>query len=173
VNKRKEKGRGCYAPARVSQPPKPGHIGQTLNAREFSYSTCCTLQPLVARQFRGRGFGLESTADVLLTKPSIRTSWASPFYGFCRKNREPTSGLEPLACSLRVIIQALQEVAQVCKSRISKRLSLHRFAPCCTVLRSRWCQSGVTNTLASTFAFVHPTLIGGYRTTQPTSRPWP
>jgi hypothetical protein len=90
------KGRGCYAPARVSQPPKPGHIGQTLNAREFSYSTCCTLQPLVARQFRGRGFGLESTADVLLTKPSIRTSWASPFYGFCRKNREPRSGLEPL-----------------------------------------------------------------------------
>src|SRR5215217_8527836 len=47
-------------------PPKPGHIGQTVNAREFSYSTCCTLQPLVARQFRGRGFGIESTADKAL-----------------------------------------------------------------------------------------------------------
>src|SRR5215218_4360875 len=46
---------------------EPGHISQTLNARIFSYSTCCTLQQLVARQCRG-GFGLESTADVLLTK---------------------------------------------------------------------------------------------------------
>jgi hypothetical protein len=40
-----------------------------------------------------------STADVLLTKPSIRTSCFSRFYGICRKNREPTSGLEPLTCS--------------------------------------------------------------------------
>ena len=45
------------------------------------------------------------------------------------------------------------------------------FAQRCTVLRSQWCQSGVTNTLASTFAFVHPTLIGGYRTTQSMSLP--
>jgi hypothetical protein len=29
-------------------------------------------------------------------------SGAFPFYGFCRKNKEPTSGLEPLTCSLRV-----------------------------------------------------------------------
>jgi hypothetical protein len=28
-------------------------------------------------------------------------SGAFCFYGFCRKNREPTSGLEPLTCSLR------------------------------------------------------------------------
>src|SRR5688572_2301617 len=41
---------------------------------------CYTLQPLVARQCRGRGFGIESTADVLLTKPSTRTSWFSRFY---------------------------------------------------------------------------------------------
>jgi hypothetical protein len=46
-------------------------------------------------------------------------------------------------CSLRVIHQALQGVAQMCKSRISKQLSLLRVALCCTVLRSRWCQSGV------------------------------
>jgi hypothetical protein len=37
---------------------------------------------------------------------------------------EPTSGLEPLTCSLRVIHQALQGVAGGCKSRISKRLPL-------------------------------------------------
>jgi hypothetical protein len=46
---------------------------------------------------------------------------------------------------LRVIIQALQGRAQACKYRISKRLSLLRFAVCCTVLRSQWCQSGVSS----------------------------
>jgi hypothetical protein len=56
---------------------------------------------------------------------------------------EPTSGLEPLTCSLRVIIQVLQEFAGVCKSRISKPVSLLSFAGCCTVLRSRWDQNGI------------------------------
>src|SRR5215208_7738614 len=60
------------------------------------------------------------SADVLLTKPSARTSGASRFYGFCRKIREPTSGLEPLSCSLRVITHALQGFAEGCKCRISK-----------------------------------------------------
>jgi hypothetical protein len=78
--------------------------------------------------------------------------WASPvpsiplIYG---QKREPTSGLEPLACSLRVIGQELQEFAEACKSGISRRFSLLRFALCCTVLRSRWCQSGINGTLAS------------------------
>jgi hypothetical protein len=57
--------------------------------------------------------------------------------------REPTSGLEPLTCSLRVIGHALQEVAQPRRYRISKGFSLPRLAVCCTVLRSRWYQSGV------------------------------
>src|SRR5215211_5219996 len=86
----------------VPHPPKPGHIAQRVNARGFAYATCCTLQLLVARQRRGRSFGIESTADALLTKPSTLTSWFSRFYGFCRKIKEPTSGLEPLTCSLRV-----------------------------------------------------------------------
>jgi hypothetical protein len=59
------------------------------------------------------------------------------------KNREPTSGLEPLYCSVRVIHHALQGVAGVCKRRISKGVSFLRVAARCTVLRSRWCQSGV------------------------------
>ena len=46
-------------------------------------------------------------------------------------------------CSLRVIGPVLLGFAEGCKSRISKRLSLLRVAACCTVLRSRWCQSGV------------------------------
>src|SRR5215217_8956567 len=71
--------------------PKPGHISQMVNARGFAYATCYTLQPLLACGW--------STADVLLTKRPARTSGASRFYGFCRKIREPTSGLEPLTCS--------------------------------------------------------------------------
>src|SRR5215216_7263507 len=46
-------------------------------------------------------------------------------------------------CSLRVITQALQGFAQGCKCRIYMQLSLLRFAECCTVLRSRWYQSGI------------------------------
>ena len=59
------------------------------------------------------------------------------------RKEEPTSGLEPLTCSLRVIHQALQGFARGCKSRISKPLPLLCFAPYCTVLRSRWYQSGI------------------------------
>ena len=44
---------------------------------------------------------------------------------------------------LRVIHQALQGFAGQCKSCIDKLVSFLRFAPCCTVLLSRWCQSGV------------------------------
>jgi hypothetical protein len=50
-------------------------------------------------------------------------------------------------CSLRVIHQALHGCAEACKHRISKRLSLLRVAACCTVLRSRWYQSGINVTL--------------------------
>ena len=42
----------------------------------------------------GRSFGIESTADVLLTKPPTRKSGAFGVYEICRKNKEPTSGLE-------------------------------------------------------------------------------
>jgi hypothetical protein len=45
--------------------------------------------------------------------------------------------------SLRVIGHVLQGAAWDCKSSISRRLSLLRLAPCCTVLRSRWYQSGI------------------------------
>ena len=48
---------------------------------------------------------------------------------------EPTSGLEPLTCSLRVIHHALQGCAGDCKCRISKPVSFLCFAECCTVLR--------------------------------------
>jgi hypothetical protein len=47
-------------------------------------------------------------------------------------------------CSLRVIGHMLQGVAQECKSRISKLLSILSVAACCTVLRSQWYQSGIS-----------------------------
>jgi hypothetical protein len=45
-------------------------------------------------------------------------------------------------CSLRVCGQALQGVAEACKSRIPKGVSFPCLAACCTVLRSRWYQDG-------------------------------
>jgi hypothetical protein len=48
------------------------------------------------RRGHGRGFGINSTADVLLTKSPMFVSETFHFYGICRENREPTSGLEPL-----------------------------------------------------------------------------
>jgi hypothetical protein len=65
------------------------------------------------------------------------------------EKREPTSGLEPLTCSLRVIGQALQEFARSCKCRLFRGVSLLRVAVCCTVLRSRWYQSGINRGIAS------------------------
>jgi hypothetical protein len=59
------------------------------------------------------------------------------------ESREPTSGLEPLSCSLRVIGQALQGCAEGCKLPLSHGVSFPCLALRCTVLRSRWCQSGV------------------------------
>jgi hypothetical protein len=60
---------------------------------------------------------------------------------------ERTRTADPI--SLRVITHALQGVAQVCKSRISKPISFLRLAGCCTVLRSRWYQSGINIALAA------------------------
>ena len=64
------------------------------------------------------------------------------------KSRRADSYRLPLL-QLRVITQALQGFAGGCKSRISKRLSLLWLAACCTVLRSRWYQSGVRSTSIS------------------------
>src|ERR671911_2698707 len=66
---------------------------------------------------------------------------------------EPTSGLEPL--TLAPATSDNSGVAGVCsglQSRISKRLSILRVAACCTVLRSRWYQSGIRSTCPPEFA---------------------
>ena len=61
-------------------------------------------------------------------------------FGLFMGKEEPTSGLEPLTCSLRVSSQALQGCAVGCNPCISKRFSPLWLALCCTVLRSRWYQ---------------------------------
>ncbi len=66
-----------------------------------------------------------------------------------RESRRADSNRLPLL-QLRVIIQALQGFAQACKSRISRQFSFLRFALRCTVLRSRWYQSGINVILVST-----------------------
>jgi hypothetical protein len=97
---------------------------------------------------------LPGTTAVVITLclPCTRTELWGPLNQVVLQTtipREPASGLEPLHCSLRVIGHVLQGFARDCKSRISRRLSLLRLAECCTVLRSRWYQSGINVILVS------------------------
>ena len=59
------------------------------------------------------------------------------------KDQEPTNGLEPLACLLRVISQALQRLAWVCKFRISKSGSPWAYVGELSRICLHWCRSGV------------------------------
>jgi Phage integrase family len=47
--------------------------------------------------------------SLLLTKPSIFASEAFHFYVICKKNKEPTSGLEALSCSSYECLLAIWE----------------------------------------------------------------
>src|SRR5215213_10402264 len=91
------------------------------------------------RRRHGRGFGLATAAKfsifLLKTFLFLRLLQAK------RRADERTRTAYP--CSLRVITQALQGFARACKSRIYRRLSVLRIAASCTVLRSRWYQSGI------------------------------
>jgi len=51
------------------------------------------------------------------------------------KIREPTSGLEPLTCSLRVRFQMFQGIAHTCNTRLPKAIIPLLFAHHCTPLR--------------------------------------
>src|SRR5215218_3561287 len=65
------------------------------------------------------------------------------FVRFAGKKRADERTRTADLISLRVITQALEECAGGCKSRISKGVSVLCLAGCCTVLRSRWYQSGI------------------------------
>jgi hypothetical protein len=76
---------------------------------------------------------------------------SSLFIGFAGKieSRRADSNRLPLL-QLRVITQALQGCAEACKCRIFRGVSFLRLAECCTVLRSRWYQSGINLTVVAT-----------------------
>src|SRR5215204_1020120 len=105
--------------------PKLGYVGQTLHARGFANATCCVLPPLIERECKGRGFGTVYCCPTA-AKPSIIPLGLFIFLRVLQEKREPTSGLEPLTCSLRVMHQALQGFARGCKCRISKPYSFLR-----------------------------------------------
>jgi hypothetical protein len=68
-------------------------------------------------------------------------------YTELERAEERTRTADPI--SLRVIGQALQGFAGDCKSRIFRGVSFLRLAECCTVLRSRWYQSGINGGIAA------------------------
>ena len=68
----------------------------------------------------------------------------SPYLSRIQRADERTRTADLL--QLRVITHSLQGFAGACKSPIFRRLSLLWVAACCTVLRSRWYQSGINIT---------------------------
>ena len=97
---------------------------------------------------QGHDLSLRGRVAVAGCSTKLRSLSKTSFHLLCipcksQQNEEPTSGLEPLACSLRVIGHTLQGVAEACKSRIDKPVSILWAAACCTVLRSQWYQIGI------------------------------
>src|SRR5215213_5205054 len=56
----------------VPHPPKPGYIGQTVNARGVAYATCGALHTLVAHQAKGRSFGIVYCCPTAAKAPDKR-----------------------------------------------------------------------------------------------------
>src|SRR5215213_2442802 len=75
-----------------------------------------------------------------------QSGYACTYRSIYEENKGPTSGLEPPTCSLRVCGLGLLSVARACNSRIDKPVTFLWLPLCCTVMRSRWCQSGVNFT---------------------------
>ena|SRR5215208_1706880 len=117
---------------------QPHQASSRWSSADQAPSLVCALSTRRICEWYQRALNVEMGALLIPSIPLIYADW-----------REPTSGLEPLYCSLRVIGHTLQWFAQGCKCRISRRHSLLCLASCCTVLRSRWCQSGVNCTLVS------------------------
>jgi hypothetical protein len=118
----------------VPHRPKLGHIVQTVDARGLAYATCATLQQLVARQSRGRGFGIVYCLRTADKVPDATTEVFILLGGLQEKRRADERTRTADLVSLRVIHQALQGCAGDCKSRILRRLSLLQVAARCTAL---------------------------------------
>jgi hypothetical protein len=93
-------------------------------------------------QFQKIAFGL-ATVALLLPIPHRLYRKLLALCEICRKKRADERTRTADLISLRVIAQVLQGVAQTCKSLISKPIAVLWLAQCCTVLRSKWYQSGI------------------------------
>ncbi len=137
----RSRSQATRAPTRcgIEPPPQPADAPRPKAAPDG-----CPTRKLAALQ-RPRAVDVRSGVPDAVQSPgrAPKPATVSWYRLTCADWREPTSGLEPLTCSLPVSGQALQGFARTCKSPLSKRLSFPQLAPCCTVLRSRWCQSGV------------------------------
>jgi hypothetical protein len=102
------------------------------------------------RVYRGaatnRGVRAASSPSLSLLAEAFGEADSRPPHTTSQRSRKQRAS-EPIRTadliSLRVITQALQRLAQECKSRIDKPISFLYLAECCTVLRSRWYQSGI------------------------------
>ena len=88
-------------------------------------------------------FGERLLLPYCCQSPRQRNRGFSFLWDLQEKQRADERTRTAYPCSLRVIHQALLGVAAACKSSIFKQVSLLRVAQCCTVLRSRWYQSGI------------------------------
>jgi hypothetical protein len=90
----------------VPHPPKLGHIGQTVNARGFANATCCTLQPLVARQCPGGDFGIVYCCPTAAKALDIRVGDFSLLRYLQEKQRadERTRTADLLITSVRSVV---------------------------------------------------------------------
>jgi hypothetical protein len=116
--------------------PKRGHIGQTVNARGFTYDNCCALQPLLECQRKGQGTWIVYCCPTAAKAPDMDIGC---FYFLrdlqARKRADERTRTADLL-HLRVISQALLSVAWACKSRIDRGFSVPCLAHYCRVLRA-------------------------------------
>jgi hypothetical protein len=106
----------------------------------------------VEEDWVGIGVPVSSEGFFALIVMRILKRWSVRLSRFADKprSRRADSNRLPLL-QLRVCGHALQELAEGCKTRIPRRLSLLQVAASCTVLRSRWYQSGVNIILVYAF----------------------
>jgi hypothetical protein len=123
----------------VPHPPKPRRTGQTVHTRGSAYATCCALHTRSTSTQGTRSWDSVYCCPTA-AKPPVERAGHSTFLRYLqvRKRADERTRTADL-----LITSDPSRVAGGCKCRIFRGVSFLRFAVRCTVLRSRWCQSGV------------------------------
>src|SRR5215208_2974708 len=114
--------------------------------RGFAYTTCCSPQPLVARQCQGRGFWIVyclRTADKALDTNIVVFSFLRDLQENQRAD-ERTRTAYP--CSLRVRFKEFAGVHCGSQTRINKEISHRTHAAELSRISLHWCTTGVPTT---------------------------